>query len=210
MAMNAAALADEIKEAAGQSKETSKENKAEAEAIVEELQQMGLVTLATPFITGTCPSGGPLSGGQAKMGVILGISGPTLAARMAQKMGFGAPSPQLLGKATGIATHIMTGKVSFASGKVAGTCGNSPTSPGPFAGAASGGKIEGLDGSGMAALVSKGIGQASASPELTKVCKAICDHVQKNAEVMFAVVAGTCPPGGGPLVALPAVGGKIS
>lgn len=212
MASDPTILANAMHDAQGQKPPVSDEEKGLAEAIIEHFKQTAIVNFLPQSVNGTCPSGGPLSGGTAAAGLITGPNGPGLATLIASKTGKGAPTPQLIGFANGITTHVMTGKVNFAAGKVTGQCTNSPSSPGPVIGQGTGGKIVGLSDAGMAQLISSGIGQASVSDVLRKTCAAICDHFQQQSEILLppASVQGTAPSGGGPLVAGVASGGKFT
>lgn len=211
MAMDASKLADELKEAGGQKGSTPDEQKGFAKAIIEEIQQLGLVNFLPGTVKGNAPpSGGPLAGGNASGGVIVGPQGPTLAARMAAGMGKGPPTPQVVGFATAITTHLLTAQVEFSSG-VTGSCTNTGApSPGPLLGEASKGKIKGMQGKAMADLAGPALG-GPATPSLIKQCQAIVDHIQKNAEVSFltGTIIGTCPSGGGPILLGAGTGGKI-
>lgn len=211
MAMSPSDLAKAIHDALGEDGDPSDEVKGMAEAIIGEITTMGMVSFLPQTISGTCPPGGPLSAGAGQLGLLLGPSGPTLAVQMAAKMKKPGPTPQLIGMATGITTHLLTAQVSFSPGGISGTCANSPVSPGPFIGTGTGGKISGMAGDGMASLVAAGLGQ-SANDKVKKKCAAIVDFIQQNAEVMFAMgtVLGTAPPGGGPLIAGTAIGGRVS
>ena len=213
MPMNPPKLAKEMQDAIGQSgKPTSKENEGLAKAIIGEIKELAIVNFLPGTVQGTTAAGGPLSAGSASNGVIIGPTPVTLAARIAKESGFPGPTPQLLGMATGVVTHLLTGTVSFSPGGITGQCTSSTNSPGPLIGAGANGKIVGLQGPAMADLVSKGMGQPSASPELAKLCGAIVDHIMQNAAVSFpmASVVGTCPPGGGPLALGAATGGKVA
>lgn len=205
-------LANAIHDAQGFPPPVSDKLKGMAEAIIEHFKQKMIVNFLPNTVNGTCPPGGPIQLGSADAGMIVGISGPDLATLMAQKLGEGAPSPKLIGFANGITTHVMTGKVSFSAGKITGVCSNSASSPGPFIGGGTGGKIVGLSGPGMAQLIVSGLGEGSVTPELTKTCNAIVEHLQQKSDILLptASAQGTAPPGGGPLTAGVASGGKFT
>lgn len=213
MPMNFSVLADEIKEGLGHGKEkTSKEAQGMAKAIIAELQQNGLVSIAPPGLTGTAPpSGGPLVLGKAVGGKILAILGPSLASRMQLEMGFPTITKQLAQTANNLVTHFSTaGEVIFDPGGIVGVCTNTPTSPGPLTGAGSKGKIAGLVPDTLAPLLASGLGNP-VTEEITNLAKAIINHIQGNAEVTLVSgsVTGVCASGGGPLQAGTASGGRI-
>jgi len=212
MAMDIDKLAKALHESQGLPGDPSKEMKGMADAIISEMKTMGIVSMLPGTVMGTAtPEGGALKNGSAGPGLILGPSGPTLAAQMVSKMGKGGSTPQMIGYAAGITTHVLTGKVMFAGGKITGVCGNSPASPGPVSGSGSKGKIVGLSAGGMAQLVVLGIGQTQVTDTVKKMCEAIVNHLQDDAEVSFMMggILGTAPSGGGPIAGSGA-GGKIS
>lgn len=207
--MSADSLAAKIHEALGEKGSPSKEVKGMAKAIIAELGQ-GIVTFLPSTVTGNCPPGGPLPDGQASNGLIAGLVGPRLATAMAIEMGKGYPTAQLIGMATGITSHLMTGMVKLSVGSIQGVCGNTPLSPGPFVGSGSGGEVVGLDGDALASSMSASLG-GSPTDKLKKKAKAIVKYIEENAEVSFlpTTVVGSCPPGGGPLLAGAANAGSI-
>jgi len=212
MAMDATALAEEIKEAIGQSPEpTSKKNKEMAKDIVNHLKT-AIVNHAIPgSVTGTAGApGGPLANGAATGGVITLVPADLIGRFVAT---FGISTPEIIGMATAITTHVMTGLVEFASGTITGTCTHTPLNPGPLVGGAgSGGEITGLEGSTLATLMASLMAKPGASEELEKMCTAIVDHISSNAEVTYTsgTVTATCPAGGGPIAAGIAAVGTIS
>lgn len=199
MAGDAGKLASEIQTALGQKGAVSAENKALAKAILDEVKQAKCLFVPGQ-ITGTAvSSGGPLQKGAAKDGAILALLPPRLSAAVAGGLGKGPPTPQVLAEATGICTHLMTGKVSFSSGSITGTTTNTPSNPGTVTGVGSKGKISGLDGAAMAQLIAPSHG-GSVSPQLKAKCVAIVKHIQENVEVAITGVAGVASAGGGPAV----------
>lgn len=209
MPLKDAALAVEIKDSLGfGALETSGKNSDFAGGIVKHIKT-GIVAFAPGTITGNAPSsGGPLSNGAGKGGKIAlipaGLEGLLAAA-------FGAVTPEIKGMANAITTHIVTaGSVTFKSGSITGTCSNSSSSPGVLAGAGANGIIEGLNGAALAALMASGIKQGAPSPQLLKMCDAICKHIMTNAKVTLPVVTGVCAAGGGPITGGTAAGGTIA
>lgn len=199
-------LTTELKEALGQSGPASPQTIGMATAIVSHVMT-GVVSFLPATINGTSPPGGPLSAGEGKGGVILLVPS-ALEAQLITV--FGAATPQISGMANSISTNIMTGLVEFKPGQVSGVCGNTPVSPGPLVGQASGGKITGLDPGLLSQAISAFMG-GTVSGELEKMCKAIVTHVSEKAEVTFlpASITGLCPPGGGPITLGAGIGGFI-
>ena len=209
MPLNDTALASGMKDALGFSaKPTSAQNADFAGSIVKHLMT-GIVSFLPGTITGTAPpSGGPLTNGAGSGGKIIHIP-PGLAALLAAALG--AATPEISGMANAISNHIVAaGLVSFKTGSITGACANTPTSPGPLVGAGANGAIEGLSGPAMAALMASGMGKGAPSPELSKMCDAICNHIMKNAVVTLPLVSGLCGPGGGPITLGAAAGGTIA
>ena len=213
MGMSADKLAKALHDAQGAPGEPTSELKGMAAAIVAEVSTMSIVTFLPATINGVAPSsGGPLSNGSGSGGTILGPTGPTLAAQMVAKMGKGGTTPQMLGFATGVTTHLLTGKVSFSPGNITGVCTNSPTSGGTVTGAGSKGKIGGLSASAMAQLIVTGLGQTEVTDRVKKMCEAIVSHLTNDAEVSFTMggVVGAASAGGGPIIAGAGTAGKVS
>lgn len=212
MAMDANALADALRSGLGKPPPTSDETKGLARAIIAEMQQ-AVVSHPVGMVTGIAPpSGGPLVNGAASNGLIVGMTPPTLAAKMQSEMGKPMITPELLGMATAIVTHFLTGLVSFGNGKITGICTNTPVNPGSLTGEGMQGQITGLSGSVLAPLMATSMGKPGPSPELTGLCTELCNYVQNNAEVTYLTgsITGTCSAGGGPISAGTGVGGTIS
>jgi hypothetical protein len=213
VAMDVDKLARELHSAQGVPGAPTMEVRGMAEAIISEVKELAIVSLLPGTIIATAPpSGGSLIGGSAGPGLIVGPSGPTLAARMVAKMGKGGLTPQMLGWATGVTTHLLTGTVRFSSGMITGSSANTPVSPGPAVGGGSRGKIVGLSPGGMAQLVVLGIGQTQVTDTVRKMCEAIVNHLMNDAEVAFTMgtLLGAASSGGGPVQAMGGSGGKIS
>lgn len=209
--MNPDLLASDIKDSLGFSGEkTSDQTTGMAKSIVEEIQQSGLVSFVAGTITGTCPPGGPITLGKGDNGKILGILGPSLASRFQLNMGFPSITSQLQTMADGIINHIISmGSVAFNAGGIVGACTNTATSPGPFVGAGSKGKISNLDPDILAKLLAAGLG-GPPTDQVKAMAKAIVDHISNEGEAFFlSGIIGVAPSGGGPLVAGAGVGGKV-
>ena len=182
--------------------------------VITHIQTQALVNFAPGLITGTCPPGGPLANGAGSGGLIVGLVPSTMAELVIAGTGYPFVSPLLLIYCTQITTHIMTnGLVSFQSGNINGSCTNSPLTPGALAaGEGINGTISGLDG----ILLANNIHAAAEYPgttsdRLKEFCTAMMDYIKNNASVTFlpGTVNGTCPVGGGDLIAGEAVGGTI-
>lgn len=207
MALSADVLAAAIQAALGQSGPISEKNKDLAKGIVDQVVSSSLVTLPPGTVLGTCPPGGPLAAGSASGGMISALVPDAMAQEIAA--GDGGPDKKIIDLAKAICTHIQTAVVVFAPGTIIGACTNTPTTPGPFVGTASGGKITGLSGDALAQLIAPDQG-GTVSPQLKAMAGAITDHVQSAGEAVFASgVTGVAPMGGGPLTAGAGVGGKI-
>lgn len=214
MAMTGSGMADAIRSAMGFPTPVSSQLTGWGDGVVQHIQAAGLVSNITGTITGVTAPGSPLSAGAGAGGLIAGLSGSAMATLVCSNSGGSYPSPtsQLSAFCTQITLHIMTsGIVTFASGDITGTCTNTPLSPGPLAGGmGANGKISGLSGSTLAALVAPAIGQSSVSAPLTSFCTAVCAYIMANATVSYSLVTGVCPTGGGPLAAGAAAGGMIA
>lgn len=205
-------LAEDIKLALDQADQpTSDENIGMATAILAELTENALVTIAPPGLTGDAPSsGGPLLKGKAVGGKLLGVAGITLAKKMQSEMGFPAITAELTKMATGIANHFLSkGEAVFDEAAIVGPCTNTPVNPGVLTGAGAKGKIVGLDPDSLASAMAP---QGPATDEIKAVASAIVKHIHDFAEVSFAspFVFAVCTPGGGPISGGTANGGKVS
>lgn len=210
MPMVANDMADLLKNGLGFGTDpTSNETKGMARAIIAEFG-IAIVSNAPGTVNGAAPpSGGPLTGGTAVGGLIAGMAGATLAAKMQMEMGKPSITPQLLGFAGAMALHFLTGLVSFTL--ITGACTNTPVSPGALTGAGANGKIAGYSGPTLATAIAAGIGQPSASAPLISMCTNLVTYIMANATVTYAgTVVGICPAGGGPITAGAASGGTIA
>lgn len=210
MAMSASTLADDIKTALGFSDPTSDETKGLAKSIVEEIQAASTAN-APGTVTGNAPpSGGPLVGGAASNGTILGMTGASLAGRLKTNMGKPSITPELQGMADAIVSKVMAGSVSFSL--VTGVCSNTsgpPPTPGVLTGAAANGTISGIVGDDLALEIATNMGKGAPTPELKAMCGAIADHIVNNAVVAYALVTAVCTSGGGPITGGTASSGTI-
>lgn len=111
--------------------------------------------------------------------LISGMSGSSMASRVATDAGYGSVSTQLLHFCTGITTHILTsGTVSYTG----------PVPPAPIV-YFLGGTIHGLSGSAMAALVAADVGYPFVSSQLLGLCDAVATHIMANATVTSGVIS---------------------
>lgn len=164
MAMNGPGLGDEIASALSQSPTT--QMTGFGKGIVEAVQQ-GTATF------GNIPGPHPISG----------VSFSTMASLIQGYAGYPSVSPELSNFCDGIATHVMTGTVTYS--------GPPPSPPVIMPPAAwfLGGVISGLSGSAMASLVASKVGYPSVSSELTAMCNAIANHIMTNAQVVSGVIS---------------------
>ena len=186
---------------------TSRESQAYASGIVAALKA-GSVANASGTITGTTAPGSPLVAGSGTGGVLTIDPGPMLEKTL---NGFDPVGPLLSIENKAVIEYIATGLATFAPGTVTGTCTSSNDNPGPLAaGAASGGTITGITGSGCLAAVLGATG--TLGPGAPSHYNALIDYITNNAEISYSSgsVTGTCPAGGGPLAAGAASGGVIS
>jgi len=210
VALDADKLATAIKEALGFADQpTSKETKAMAKAFIKQLTNYAKVSFSTGQITGTCPPGGPLANGAGAGGKLSGLSASGLADDLASSKG-GKATAEIKDLASAFCDHIQTAIVKFDSEKVAGVCSNSATSPGPFVGQATGGKLTGLSGDTLASMIAAKSHGGKVSDPLKKKAKAIVSHIMTNGEAFFASgITGVAPTGGGNLEQGMGVGGKV-
>lgn len=212
MAMNPNALANEIKNALGFSdKPTTPQLIGEATAIIAWLAT-GTVVNAPGTVTGNAPpSGGPLSGGAASNGLIVGLTPSVLVGFMQTYMGFPSVTVELQAMAAAYATHIPSaGKVAFTS--VTGVCTNTPVAPGTFTGAGANGKISGLNGDVLVNIMAASMGHLPVSKPHQSKCVKVVEYIMQNATVtyVFGSLTGVCSAGGGPVIAGTGVGGLIT
>jgi len=198
MAMDSAKMADEIKKAGGFAGPNSKELKAFAKAIVDEIKANAKVNFPPGNVKGTAPSsGGPLQKGEAQKGKITGVLAASLGTRIVSILGQ-KPSSLVVKMAAAIAAHILTGVVNIKAPGVTGACTNTASNPGTFTGQGAKGKISGLSGPTLAKNIAT---PDQAPPMLLGMCNAIVKHIQDNAEVSITGCTGACASGGGPLQA---------
>lgn len=212
MAMDIGVLGLAIRDALGFSDQpVSTESKGMASAIIKHIKANGLVSFAPGGVTGEAPSsGGPMQNGAGANGTIAGLSGPGLAEEMRGEMGLPSITKQLKTEAQAICDEVMKGVVSFEKGQVTGGCTNSPTSPGPMAGAAANGKISGISAPSMANTMASAMG-GPATAQLQAMAAAISSHIMTSAVVSFVMggITGACSPGGGSVSLGAGAAGKI-
>lgn len=185
-----------------------------ASAIVTHLTSNGLVNFAPGTITGDTTPGGSLSNGAGAGGIVSGLSGSVLAPIVASNAEYPGVSSILQIYCNQIVLHIMTGLVTFDPGNVTGSCTSTVLTPGILVdGAATNGKLLGLNGTTLANLIHSSVGYPGiTSTRLIEFCTSICDYLMSNASVMFlpGTVTGICPTAGGPLSAGTAINGTFS
>lgn len=162
MATNYTQLAGEIATALGHPGNVTPQVLGFARGILEELTLNGSASF------GGTPGPHPISG----------LSGTSMASRVRSYAGYSTVTSQLQGFCTGIATHIMTGVVTY-------TGPTSPTPPNWFLG----GTISGMTGSGMANLVKSSVPFPNVTSQLLAMCQAVVNHIQSNAQVASGVIA---------------------
>lgn len=168
MALSGSGLAEEIRSAMNFPSPTSTQLIGWATGIVEEITTNGMATFGT--IAGPHP--------------ISGLTGSSMAGKVANYAGYPGVSAQLLNFCTAIANHIMTnGVVTYA--------GPPPAPPAipPSAAWYTGGTISGLSGSLMASDVASAVGFPGVSAPLLNKCTAIANHIMTNAQVESGVIS---------------------
>jgi hypothetical protein len=213
--MVAADMAESIRSSMGFPLPVSTELVGWASGVIGEITSNAKVNNAPGTITGTCPSGGPLSSGAGTGGLISSMSGSDMASLVKSGAGYPSVSSELSTFCSQIVSHIQSlGMVTFASGSITGSCTNTPLSPGPLAaGAGSNGVITGLNGTTLATAIHSSVGYpGSVSTPLINFCTAIVNYIMANAQVTYAsgTISGLCPPGGGSLSAGTGVNGTIA
>lgn len=215
MSLEVDELAKKINEALGATDKDGKkitvtdEMKTYARAVINTLKA-GLVNNAPGTITGTGAPGGPLSGGAGSNGLITALV-PTLWSGI---MTAGNPTavPAILDQEAALSTaYIMgAGKVSFAAGKITGSCTATPVAPGVLAaGAGSDGLIESLSGSAWSAALAA---ITQGGPLAKPVYNIIANYIMEKSVTAYATgtVNGAFAAGGGPLIAGVGLGGTIT
>lgn len=164
MATNAALLASQIAAGLGHPGDVTVQVQGFATGILEELTQNG-----TAGFNGGIPS--PYS--------ITGMSGGSLATKVAGYAGYPGVSPQLLSFCTAIVSHIQ------GAGIVTYVGPPPPANPNYFLG----GTISGLVGATMASLIQAAVPYPFVSTELLGMSDAICNHIVANAQVVSGVIS---------------------
>lgn len=164
MATSAPLLASEIAAGLGHPGDVTVQVQGFATGILEELTQNGVAGF-----NGGVPS--PYS--------ISGMSGSSLATKVASYAGYPFVSPELLSFCTGIVTHIQ------GSGIVTYVGPPPPANPNYFLG----GTISGLVGATMASIIQGAVPYPFVSAELLGMSNAICNHIVANAQVVSGVIS---------------------
>lgn len=162
MSVNYVTLASEIATAIGHPGNVTTRVTGFAHGILEELTQNGTATVGAP--TGN---------------TISGMTGSSMATKVANYAGYSYVSTQLNKFCKGIVDHIQ------GSGVVSYTGPTPPAVPIYFLG----GTISGLNGTGMASNVVSEVGYPFTSTELLAMCGAIANHINNNAVVTSGVIS---------------------
>lgn len=163
MATNATQLADEIRSAMGFPLPVSPQLIGWATGVLDELTSNGSATF------------GGMAGGHP----ISGMTGSSMASKVAAAAGYPSVTSELENFCTAIVDHIESDGIVTYIGPVP------PTMPDWFLG----GTISGLDGSALAVLVKDAVGYPSVTSELETFCTAFTDHIMNNAEVESGVIS---------------------
>jgi hypothetical protein len=163
MATSAAGLAADVATALGHPGDVSAPVLGWATGVLGELTQNGIATF------GLIPGPHPISG----------MTGASMASKIALAAGYPGPTPILIAYAGAICTHIQS------SGFVTYTSPTSPIPPNWFLG----GTISGLNGPAMATLVAAACGFPGTTPILIAKCTAIASHIMSNAQVVSGVIS---------------------
>ena len=159
MPVNPSGLADEMADSMGQ--DVTDELKGIAQGILDELTLQGIATFG--LIPGPHP--------------VVGLTPPTMAAKIVSAGGAKTITPQLLGLCTGIVSGLATAIVTYAA---------PPQTIPPIAPILdwfTGGLIAGLAGPVMAVQISSALGFPAPTPELINMANSIVNHIQANAQV---------------------------
>lgn len=167
MAVNSSQLATQLAAGINQGFTTA-QVEAFAAGVLDELTQNGSATFGD--IAGPHP--------------ISGLSGPSMASKIAPPAGYPGISATLQNFCQAIADHINNN----------GTVTYTGPPPAPPALPASeawflGGTISGLNGPGLASEVAAAVGYPGVSSQLIGFCSAITDHLEANAEVTSGVIS---------------------
>lgn len=150
-------------------------------AIATGLGQSGPTSQTTAFANGiitALKAGIAVFGASASGNAISGVSASTMASLIQSAAPYPGSSSQLTGFCGAIATHIMTGTVTYT--------GPPPPATPPWI---LGGTIVGLSGSSLASLAQSMAGFPSVSSQLTGMCTAITTHIMANATVVSGVIS---------------------
>lgn len=167
MSVNSSQLAGEIATGINQIFVTT-QVEAFAAGVLDELTQNGSATFGN--IAGPHP--------------ISGLSGSSMAGRIAPPAGYPGVSAELQNFCQAIADHINNNGVVTYEGPEP----NPPVLPASQAWF-QGGTVSGLNGPGLASEVVAAVGYPGTSPELIGFCSAITGHIEANAEVTSGVIS---------------------
>lgn len=163
MATNDTLLASEIAAALGHPGDVTLPVQGFAEGILDELTSNGIAGF------GGIPGPHPISG----------MTGASMASKVAAAAGYPGVSPELMSYCSGIVLHIQTAGQVFYTGPI----------PPPPPGFELDGTITGLNGAAMAALIVGMVPYPGATSELIDKCTAIADHIMTNAEVVSGAIS---------------------
>lgn len=162
MSVNPTLLASQIAAAVGHPGNVTQQVQGFATGILNELTQSGHAAVGSP-------SGNTISG----------MTGTSMASRVASAAGYSFVSTPLRNFCTGIVTHIQSaGSVTYTG----------PIPPAPVV-YFLGGTIVGLSGPSMAALVQSTVGFPFTSSQLSAMCTAIATHIMTNAQVSSGTIS---------------------
>ena len=168
MPLLASGLADELRSALNFPAPTSDQLVGWAGGIVDEITQSGSAT------SRNIPGPHPISG----------LSGSSMANRVASAAGYDSVSPELLDFCNAISTHIQSFGQVFYTLPVPAPPGIQP----PMAFFLNG-TITGLNGPLLASAVAAQVGYPSVTPQLLAKCTALTNHIMLNALVTDGVIA---------------------
>lgn len=183
--------------------------KTYANAIITTLKA-GIVNNVPGTVTSTGAPGAPIPDGAASGGLVSALIPATWVGVMVSGNPTSNPAT-LLNEATISTGYLMSSSlIAFQVGGITGTCTATPVAPGILAaGAGTGGKLSGIDGSAWdAALAAVTQGGPLGKPIYT----AIADYVKDKIEATYltGTVVGAFAIGGGPLIAGAGIGGTLA
>lgn len=164
MAVSISSLASEIASALGHPGDVTQEVLGWATGVLNELTQSGIATFG-----GGTPTGHTISG----------MTGASMASRVASAAGYPSISTELLNFCTAIASYVQGNTIVTYTGPPP------PANPNYF----QNGTISGLVGSGLANAVQASVGYPFVSSPLLAKCSAITSHIMTNAQVQLGVIS---------------------